>query len=159
MTILTLPLSTFGFVLILTALLGAPVPFTDTADTIATIALAFHLALLVALVPAHVLGSDTALWDTVFLPAAAAPSLAQDKKTVVRATKEPWHAVVFYPAAGALLGALLASFGLALDWGRPWQIWPLPPLLGSSAGLVLGNWLGIYAWAKGAWTARVSSLS
>ncbi|KAE8213688.1 hypothetical protein CF327_g2821 [Tilletia walkeri] len=157
MTILTLPLSTTIFLAILTGLLGAPIPFTTTStgttETTSTLALSFHLAILLALVPAHVLGADLAQWDVVFLPAALI-STKDDKK---RKGREAWHAVVFYPVVGALAGGLLSGFGLALDWGRPWQAWPLPPLVGSSAGLILGNWLGIRAWSKAAWSARVAS--
>ncbi|KAE8255957.1 hypothetical protein A4X13_0g2856 [Tilletia indica] len=158
MTILTLPLSTTIFLAILTGLLGAPIPFTTTStgttETTSTLALSFHLAILLALVPAHVLGADLAQWDVVFLPAALSSSTNDDKK---RKGREAWHAVVFYPVVGALAGGLLSGFGLALDWGRPWQAWPLPPLVGSSAGLILGNWLGIRAWSKAAWSARVAS--
>ncbi|KAK0543093.1 Glycosylphosphatidylinositol (GPI) anchor assembly protein [Tilletia horrida] len=153
MSVLSLPISTTIFVLLLTLILGAPIPFTD-GHTIPTLTLAFHLALMIALPTSHILGSDWSRWDTVFLPALHAPPSAAppppqsqkgaDSKTSSRGSA--WHAVLFYPATGALLGAVLASFGLALDWGRPWQIWPLPPLLGSTAGLVVGNWLGIRAY-------------
>ncbi|KAK0558744.1 Glycosylphosphatidylinositol (GPI) anchor assembly protein [Tilletia horrida] len=177
LTLLSLPVSTLAMLGLLVALLGAPIPFTSSASvtatgqvsrgehTLPTLALAFHLALLITLIPAHVLGTDLRRWDEVFLPAASPASssdgnddndndAARLKKRADASTA--WHAVLFYPAVGALAGALLGSYGLALDWGRPWQIWPVPPLLGSTAGVVLGNWLGIHAWTGAAWTALAS---
>ncbi|KAL9939786.1 hypothetical protein V8E36_001603 [Tilletia maclaganii] len=154
LTLLTLPFTTLLWVAILVGLLGAPIPFTSTAGsnhTLPTLGLGFHLACLITLTPAHVLGTDWTQWDAVFLPA---PESEDGRK---RRAQEAWHAVLFYPAAGALVGALLASFGLALDWNRPWQVWPIPPLIGSTVGLMLGNWVGIRAWTNAAWSAKFTA--
>ncbi|KAJ9120099.1 hypothetical protein QFC22_002997 [Naganishia vaughanmartiniae] len=44
-----------------------------------------------------------------------------------------------YPVFGALVGAWFGVIPLALDWDRPWQTWPLPPVLTSIIGFIIGG--------------------
>ncbi|BEI83926.1 hypothetical protein CcaverHIS002_0405300 [Cutaneotrichosporon cavernicola] len=55
-----------------------------------------------------------------------------------------------FPLAGTLIGAWVGAIPLALDWDRPWQSWPLTPLVGSLVGFVAG---GYWAFIKSALTA------
>lgn len=49
------------------------------------------------------------------------------------------------PAVGAVLGAWAGALPMALDWDRPWQAWPLAPLVASCAGFIAGGYAG---WAS-----------
>ncbi|KAJ7176504.1 GPI biosynthesis protein family Pig-F-domain-containing protein [Mycena filopes] len=51
----------------------------------------------------------------------------------------PHERALLYPALGALGGAWAGALPLALDWGRGWQTYPLPPLFGALAGHVLAS--------------------
>ncbi|KAL0945923.1 hypothetical protein HGRIS_012204 [Hohenbuehelia grisea] len=48
------------------------------------------------------------------------------------------RALVF-PAIGALIGAWLGVFPIALDWDRPWQAWPLTPAFAAIFGYIIGS--------------------
>lgn len=50
---------------------------------------------------------------------------------------------VFFPSAGALLGAWVGAFPIALDWDRPWQAWPLTPAFGAILGYSVGSLLAL----------------
>lgn len=45
---------------------------------------------------------------------------------------------------GVLLGSWLGAIPIPLDWDRPWQVWPVSCLFGSSIGLFLGTCFGAY---------------
>lgn len=94
-----------------------------------TAVLAAYLALLVLFPVVHLVGAPPSpMWTRVL----AAPRLAT-----------PREVLVLVPAACAALGALAGAAGLALDWGRVWQTYPLPCVYGAAAGAVLGNALAL----------------
>ncbi|XP_027041144.1 phosphatidylinositol-glycan biosynthesis class F protein-like [Pocillopora damicornis] len=37
-----------------------------------------------------------------------------------------------------LLGAWLGAFPIPLDWDRPWQVWPIPCVIGALVGYIIG---------------------
>ncbi|PFX30720.1 phosphatidylinositol-glycan biosynthesis class F protein-like [Stylophora pistillata] len=37
-----------------------------------------------------------------------------------------------------LLGAWLGAFPIPLDWDRPWQVWPIPCVIGALIGYIVG---------------------
>merc|ERR1712093_970292 len=47
------------------------------------------------------------------------------------------------PAYGAVLGCLLSAPALALDWEEPWQTWPLPCIVGTFIGWILGHFAAL----------------
>ncbi|BGP23268.1 GPI biosynthesis protein Pig-F [Rhodotorula toruloides] len=58
--------------------------------------------------------------------------------------------VLFAPAVGTLIGAWTGAFPIPLDWDRPWQKWPVTPIVGALAGHAVGSIIGftIVAWRK-----------
>lgn len=46
---------------------------------------------------------------------------------------------------GGILGSWVGAIPIALDWDRPWQVWPLTILLGATAGVLLGNVIGTFS--------------
>lgn len=42
-----------------------------------------------------------------------------------------------------LVGAWLGAFPIPLDWDRPWQVWPIPCVIGAIVGYIVG--LGVAA--------------
>lgn len=51
---------------------------------------------------------------------------------------------LFWPVLATTATTILSTASLALDWDKPWQTYPFPPLIASIAGLALGNVLTIY---------------
>lgn len=47
---------------------------------------------------------------------------------------------LLYPSVLAIFGAWCGAYPLALDWDRPWQVWPLTPAIGAIIGHILGDW-------------------
>ncbi|XP_015773139.1 PREDICTED: phosphatidylinositol-glycan biosynthesis class F protein-like, partial [Acropora digitifera] len=37
-----------------------------------------------------------------------------------------------------LIGAWLGAFPIPLDWDRPWQVWPIPCVIGALVGYITG---------------------
>ncbi|CAH3122798.1 unnamed protein product [Porites lobata] len=37
-----------------------------------------------------------------------------------------------------LIGAWLGAFPIPLDWDRPWQVWPIPCVIGAIVGYIIG---------------------
>jgi len=96
--------------------------------------LAFIIAILTAFTPAFVLGPPSLSSDT--------PSLI-NRLTWTRLFAEltPKNAIeyaIVCPAVGTFVGSWLGAIPIALDWDRPWQAWPLTPLLGSIGGYSIG---------------------
>lgn len=48
-------------------------------------------------------------------------------------------AIPLIQVIGAFTGAWIGNAGMALDWERPWQEFPVPPILGSILGLTIAN--------------------
>ena len=51
---------------------------------------------------------------------------------------------LLYPALGSVLGSWCGAYLLALDWDRPWQAYPLPPVFGAIAGYIMGSGTGLF---------------
>ncbi|WFC94443.1 hypothetical protein MBRA1_001073 [Malassezia brasiliensis] len=126
-----LVMTTFAFPLLWAAalavlvLLGAPV----NGSYMGTAVLAAYVALIVLFPVVHILGAPPSpMWTRVL----AAPSLAT-----------PREVLVLVPAVCAALGTLAGAAGVALDWGRVWQTWPLPCVYGAVGGVVVGNVLAL----------------
>ncbi|CAG8603466.1 9781_t:CDS:2 [Paraglomus occultum] len=47
--------------------------------------------------------------------------------------------LVYYPTVGSVVGAWLGSIVIPLDWDRPWQVWPIPCVLGAYFGYTTGT--------------------
>jgi len=45
---------------------------------------------------------------------------------------------VYYPLVLTIVGAWIGSMVLPLDWDRPWQVWPIPSVLGGAGGYIAG---------------------
>ncbi|CED82452.1 Ethanolamine-P-transferase GPI11/PIG-F, involved in glycosylphosphatidylinositol anchor biosynthesis [Phaffia rhodozyma] len=53
--------------------------------------------------------------------------------------KTPVERAMVYPVLGALLGAWLGVFPMALDWDRPFQAFPIPIVFGAILGFIAGH--------------------
>ena len=51
---------------------------------------------------------------------------------------EVGNRVSLWPGSGALFGGWLGAITIPLDWGRPWQLWPLPIVTGAAFGYANG---------------------
>ncbi|BGP30572.1 Glycosylphosphatidylinositol (GPI) anchor assembly protein [Rhodotorula toruloides] len=58
--------------------------------------------------------------------------------------------VLLAPAVGTLVGAWTGAFPIPLDWDRPWQKWPVTPIVGALVGHAVGSLVGfaVVAWRK-----------
>ncbi|GMK59358.1 hypothetical protein CspeluHIS016_0703730 [Cutaneotrichosporon spelunceum] len=125
-------LATAGTALLLLnalTLLGAPL-----SHILETALLALTLALLTAWPVVYVLGLPGLHGDSV---------LARWRMTRLVCATDAHDAkerALAYPLAGTLLGAWAGAVPLALDWDRPWQSWPLTPLVGALVGFVAGGY-------------------
>ncbi|KAF8468793.1 GPI biosynthesis protein Pig-F [Kalaharituber pfeilii] len=52
---------------------------------------------------------------------------------------------VFGAAVGAMIGAWCGAVPIPLDWGRPWQEWPITIITGAYLGYAVGKFAGMYA--------------
>jgi phosphatidylinositol glycan class F len=50
-----------------------------------------------------------------------------------------------YPVAGTLVGAWIGAIPIPLDWDRPWQTYPLTPLVGALVGFLAGGYVSFAA--------------
>lgn len=124
MTTCALPLLVFA-AYVLALFFGAPINDRYRANAI----LAAYLALLILFPVVHILGTPpSALWTRIL----AAPQLASPRETLV-----------LVPSLCAVIGTLVGSLALALDWGESWQTYPLPCVYGAVAGLLFGNVLAM----------------
>ncbi|GAA96619.1 uncharacterized protein L969DRAFT_88016 [Mixia osmundae IAM 14324] len=50
---------------------------------------------------------------------------------------------ILAPMTGTVVGAWLGAIPIPLDWDRPWQSWPITPLLGCFVGHFVGSFVGL----------------
>jgi hypothetical protein len=111
------------------------------------------LSLLTVYVPAYVLGPPLDLKSLISIPKSSTTTtttrssfgtgaltrrLAWTRIFAEFRSFSPIETALLHPAVGALGGAWIGMIPLALDWERPWQQWPLPPVWGAIIGNVLG---------------------
>ena len=114
---------------------GAPL----TAHWLGTATLAAYITLLALLPLHHTLGLPPSKEWTRLLSGEGCVT----SERVANRSVAPHEWLVLVPTAATVCGAWLAAATLALDWGRSWQAWPLPPVYGALAGLVVGNFAGV----------------
>ncbi|EIW79785.1 hypothetical protein CONPUDRAFT_144940 [Coniophora puteana RWD-64-598 SS2] len=100
-----------------------------------TYLLSLILAFLTVFAPAYSLGrltmgNDTASWIKWF---------NWTRLFVEFSPRNAIERAMVYPSIGTLVGCWFGVIPLALDWDRPWQAWPLPPLFGAIIGYILGS--------------------
>ncbi|KIK48506.1 hypothetical protein CY34DRAFT_797987 [Suillus luteus UH-Slu-Lm8-n1] len=100
-----------------------------------TFLLAIVLALLSAFAPAYALGSPSFSSDT----SSFITRLNWTRLFAELSPRNPIERALVYPAVATLLGAWLGALPIALDWDRPWQVWPLTPLFGGITGYIVGS--------------------
>ena len=62
----------------------------------------------------------------------------------VRGEAEPARmAVMAGGAVGSAVGAWVSAWSIPLDWDRPWQVWPVPIVYGSTIGYAVGSFVGV----------------
>ncbi|KAK7683583.1 hypothetical protein QCA50_013421 [Cerrena zonata] len=57
--------------------------------------------------------------------------------------RTPIDRALLYPVIGTVLGCWAGAIPLGLDWERPWQQWPLPPVYGAISGYIIGSLLAL----------------
>ncbi|KAG7096029.1 hypothetical protein E1B28_006710 [Marasmius oreades] len=112
-------------------MLGAPV----STHIPQTYFLALLLSILILFTPAFVFGLPSLSSNTEALLI---------RLTWVRLFSEfsirtPVERAILYPALGTVVGCWLGAIPIALDWDRPWQAWPLPPLFGAVLGYIVSS--------------------
>jgi hypothetical protein len=125
-----------GVVLILyiaVLLCGSPI----IRQPVESLFLAAYISVLALLPAVHVLGTDQHAWVRAF----SWSSGIQQASEVT-----PRFKVLIRSTGCTLIGALIGSLGLLLDWDRAFQIYPLPPVLGAALGLIVGNGLAARAY-------------
>ena len=60
-----------------------------------------------------------------------------------RVGSHPLDPLWFGGAWGAVSGAWLGAIPTPLDWDRPWQRWPVAPVVGASVGFVAATWAAV----------------
>lgn len=133
MTSFALPLPTLIFLLV-AFLLGAPV-FANVVDALIA---SFYLATLALLPALHLLGTDVSEWRNTFSASEAATKYGAGQRGLKR--YRLLSTVVYAP----LLGGLIGSAGVLLDWEKAWQTFPIPTILGVSVGLAIGNGVALF---------------
>ncbi|GJJ14964.1 hypothetical protein Clacol_009234 [Clathrus columnatus] len=53
----------------------------------------------------------------------------------------PLERSIVYPCYFVFAGSWLGTVPIALDWDRPWQVWPLTPAYGALIGYIVGLWI------------------
>lgn len=48
----------------------------------------------------------------------------------------------YYSTVGTVVGSWASSVVIPLDWDRPWQLWPVPGIVGAMLGYAMGVLLG-----------------
>lgn len=117
-----------GAYTVLLVLFGAPLAIFH----IRTVLLALLLSLLTVWTPVYALGISFKTTPSETLRTRLARIFYELSPRTLA------ERMLFFPVAGALLGAWAGAFPIALDWDRPWQAWPLTPALGAMAGYQLG---------------------
>ncbi|KAI0319329.1 GPI biosynthesis protein family Pig-F-domain-containing protein [Amylostereum chailletii] len=110
---------------------------------------ALSLAILTTLTPAYALGPPSfpiqlpLLFNAKNTPHNASTTLMLNNTWVrLFAERSPRSAVeraIVYPSIGALMGAWTGVIPIGLDWDRPWQAYPLTPLIGAFVGYAFGS--------------------
>ncbi|CAG8471423.1 7503_t:CDS:2 [Ambispora leptoticha] len=52
---------------------------------------------------------------------------------------------IYYPTVATVVGAWLGAVVIPLDWDRPWQVWPIPCVIGAFLGHVIGSLIAFIA--------------
>lgn len=145
----------------LCVLVGVPL----LMDKIATLIVATQLAFLVGLPLVHILGlpqdsTPTTTTDTKpsnpnppsptnsgsnFYSTTSLPSTSKYWTQILSLHPNPSFLLpLYYPPFFVLLGTLISTAVLALDWEVGYQTYPYPLLVGSLVGLVIGNLYTIF---------------
>ncbi|CAO1619353.1 unnamed protein product [Parajaminaea phylloscopi] len=113
-------------------LLGAPWPWVQPMETLM---LSLSISFVVGLPLLHTLPTEMSHWTRILgftqssLPSAPSPH-------------KPRERLIATQSLLPLLASLLGSAGLALDHGKAWLAWPLPPCLGLFLGATIAQWVG-----------------
>lgn len=104
---------------VVAVLFGAPIS-EQSEETFCWAMLVSHL---VALPACSLLGTQSELLPKIFF------------STWSDATPEAYFQCLILCT---LVGAWLGAFPIPLDWDRPWQVWPIPCVIGALAGYIIG---------------------
>ena len=74
---------------------------------------------------------------------AAAAKSSRRAAPADRVGSHPLDPLWFGGAWGAVSGAWLGAIPTPLDWDRPWQRWPVAPVIGASVGFVAATWAAV----------------
>ncbi|CAG8603084.1 22137_t:CDS:2, partial [Dentiscutata erythropus] len=52
--------------------------------------------------------------------------------------------LIYYTTVSTVIGAWLGAIVIPLDWDRPWQMWPIPCVIGGFIGHVIGSIISLF---------------
>lgn len=118
--------------------------------------------------PAVALFQQTGLLSLALSALAVVPMVALERRRPLQVFCTPlgeqtWSELeVSFPTTSTIVCAWLGAIPVCLDWNRPWQRWPLTPLLGGLIGHALGC-VGIalasYLLCSGRWSSSLAHRS
>jgi F0F1-type ATP synthase assembly protein I len=98
-----------------------------------TLILSAYLSLFMFFSSCTFLGTDEKEWIDAF---------------ALSAKSTPRYKLLATQVTCTLVGALIGSAGHLLDWEKAWQVYPVPPILGSCLGLIAGNGIGFFSYYR-----------
>ncbi|CAG8506653.1 35474_t:CDS:2 [Gigaspora margarita] len=52
--------------------------------------------------------------------------------------------LIYYTTVATVVGAWLGAIVIPLDWDRPWQVWPIPCVIGGFVGHIVGSIISLF---------------
>lgn len=135
--ITTLSISILIFLLIL--LFGAP----TTSHLLHSLTLSLHLSFLLAYPLFNALGVPSIYEKGIYDRFRLSRLLCEVD------LKSPLEKITVLPIVGTVIGAWIGVIPFALDWDRPWQSYPLPPIFCSTIGFLLGCLIASFSVGNG----------
>ena len=95
--------------------------------------------------PAFILVKETAVWATLVTTLISIPNLCLlgtnikiwFKVLICGRYENSVERFLYFQSAGPILGSWASAIVIPLDWDRPWQIWPIPCVIGALVGYTL----------------------
>ncbi|RIB22305.1 GPI biosynthesis protein family Pig-F-domain-containing protein [Gigaspora rosea] len=98
-------------------------------DVLHTMLFALYISLLAIYPPACAFKNHGPIWARVFSD--GSPESIPEK-------------LIYYTTVATVVGAWLGAIVIPLDWDRPWQVWPIPCVIGGFIGHIVGSIISLF---------------